>query len=185
VPSALIDQTSSKLSKTIRPESEVRWIGDPVGASEVVEQTTREPDNTRGEPDALPAPEQLASGMRVRITVATRIPGLRRDRISGSVRWRQSILKVRFTPIPRAEGTIEDHAADRCPLSSAGAHVGFRTSPSQSCLSSSLLEHRCFERSQRTEERLIADSFGEDYVRCRTRCPRLSRGVAAGVMDRA
>jgi hypothetical protein len=83
-----MDQTSRKLSKTIRPESEVRSIGDPASASVVGEGRTREPDGTTGEPDAPPptAPEQLASRMRVRTTVATRIPPLRRDRTSGSVR---------------------------------------------------------------------------------------------------
>src|ERR687887_306756 len=82
VPSALMDQTSWRLSKTIRPESEVRAIGDPVGASVVGDGRTREPDGTSGEPDAPPpiAPEQLASRNRVRITVATRIPPLRPDR---------------------------------------------------------------------------------------------------------
>src|SRR5438128_5236559 len=82
VPYALMDQTSWKLSNTIRPESEVRSIGDPVSASVVGEETTRKPDGTTGEPDALPppGPEQLASRMRVRTTVATRIPPLRRDR---------------------------------------------------------------------------------------------------------
>src|SRR2546428_9200864 len=82
VPSALMDQTSWKLSKTIRPESEVRSVGDPVSASVVGEWTTREPDGTTGEPDAPPppAPEQLASRMRVRATVPTRIHPLRRDR---------------------------------------------------------------------------------------------------------
>src|SRR5439155_4050296 len=86
-PSALIDQTSWKLSKTIRPESEVRSIGDSVSASVVGEVTTLEPNGTTGEPDAPPppAPEQPASSMRVRTTVATRILPLRRDRTSGSV----------------------------------------------------------------------------------------------------
>src|SRR6058998_1147639 len=86
VPSALMDQTSWKLSKTIRPESEARSIGDPVGASVLGEGTTREPDGT-GDPGAPPppAPEQPASRTRVRTTVATRIPRLRRDRTSGSV----------------------------------------------------------------------------------------------------
>src|SRR5438093_13411048 len=80
-PSALMDQTSWKLSKTIRPESEVRSIGGPVIASVVGEGMTREPDGTTGEPDAPPppAPEQLASRMRVRTTVATRIRPLRPD----------------------------------------------------------------------------------------------------------
>src|SRR5437867_12767109 len=87
VPSALMDQTSWKLSKTIRFESEVRSIGDPVSASVVGEATTRERDGAMGEPDAPPPPafEQLASRMRVRITVAARMPPLRRDRPSGSV----------------------------------------------------------------------------------------------------
>src|SRR5439155_26011947 len=75
VPSALMDQTSWKLSKTIRPESEVRSVGDPVSASLVGEGTPREPDSTTGEPDAPPppAPEQLASRMRLRATVPLRI----------------------------------------------------------------------------------------------------------------
>src|SRR5438034_3314196 len=75
VPSALIDQTSWKLSKTIRPESEVRSIGDSVRVSVVGEATNLEPNGTTGEPDAPPppAPEQPASIMRVRTTVATRI----------------------------------------------------------------------------------------------------------------
>src|ERR1043166_3489798 len=86
VPSALTDQTSWKLSKTIRPESEVRSIGDSVSASVVGEGTTR-PAGATGEPDAPPppAPEQPASRMRVRTTVATRIHPLRRDRTLGSV----------------------------------------------------------------------------------------------------
>src|SRR5256885_1505124 len=86
-PSALMDQTSWKLSKTIRPESEVRSIGDPVSASVVGEGTTREPDGTTGGPGAPspPVPEQPASRMRVRATVATRIPPLRLDPTSGSV----------------------------------------------------------------------------------------------------
>src|SRR5919197_477108 len=84
-PSALMDQTSWKLSKTIRPESAVRSIGDPFSVS-VVEGTTREPDGTTGEPDAPSpsTPEQLASRVRVRTTVSTRIPAVHRDRTSGS-----------------------------------------------------------------------------------------------------
>src|SRR6266498_1630489 len=80
VPSALTDQTSWMLSKTIRPESEVRSIGDPVSASVVAEGRTREPDGTTGEPDAPPppGPEQLGSRMSVRTTVATRMRPLRR-----------------------------------------------------------------------------------------------------------
>src|SRR5437867_1981294 len=76
VPSALMDQTSWKLSKTIRPESEVRSIGDPGSASVVGEGTTLELESTRGEPDVPPPPvcEQLASRTRVRTTVATRMP---------------------------------------------------------------------------------------------------------------
>src|SRR6266542_3259927 len=60
VPSALMDQTSWKLSKTIRPESELRSICDLVSPWELGEGTTREPDGTTGEPDAPPpaAPEQ-------------------------------------------------------------------------------------------------------------------------------
>src|SRR5437667_381061 len=42
VPSALMDQTSWKLSKTIRPESEVRSIGEPVSASVVGEGRNRD-----------------------------------------------------------------------------------------------------------------------------------------------
>src|SRR6266496_489573 len=88
VPSALMDQTSSKLSKTIRPESELRSIGDLVSPWELGEGTTREPDGTTGEPDAPPpaAPEQLASRIRDRIAVGTRTRPLRRDRTSGSAR---------------------------------------------------------------------------------------------------
>src|SRR5881396_4304612 len=82
VPSALMDQTSWKLSKTIRPESEVRPMPrEPPGSASVVgEGTPREPDSTTGEPDAPPppAPEQLASRMRLRATVPTRIHPLRR-----------------------------------------------------------------------------------------------------------
>src|SRR5262245_43427378 len=85
-PSALIDQTSWMLSKTIRPDSELMSIGDPVGASLVGEETTREPDGTTDEPVAPPppAPEQPASTTRLRTTVAARIPPLRGKRTSGS-----------------------------------------------------------------------------------------------------
>src|SRR5438477_384035 len=81
VPSALMDQTSWKLSKTIRPESEVRSTGDSV----VGEWTTRKPDGTTGEPDAPPptAPEQPASRKRATTTVASRMPPLHPDRTSG------------------------------------------------------------------------------------------------------
>src|SRR6266536_3111457 len=88
VPSALMDQTSWKLSKTIRPESAVRSIGDPISASVVIDGTTGEPDTP-----PPPAPEQLASRMRVRTTMPTRIPLLRRDRTSGSVRRPQHFPK--------------------------------------------------------------------------------------------
>src|ERR671935_237723 len=61
VPFALMDQMSWELSKTIRPESDVRSIAPPP-----------------------PDPEQPASRMKVRTAVVTRITHLRRDRMPGS-----------------------------------------------------------------------------------------------------
>src|SRR5919201_1110558 len=81
VPSALMDQTSWKSSKTIRPESEVISIAKSTLASIPGETTSGEPV---GPPSA--DPEQPASTTTVRTTVAVRIPLLRRAWPGGSVR---------------------------------------------------------------------------------------------------
>src|SRR5919198_1447778 len=84
VPSASTDQTSWKSSKTIRPESDVRSIGDSARAS-------LDGDMTPGDPagPSSAAPEQLASKKKVRRRVVVRIPLLNREQASRSVRAAQ------------------------------------------------------------------------------------------------
>ena len=43
VPSALMDQTSWKLSKTMRPESEVRSMAQPPGSPDTVDEGLGDP----------------------------------------------------------------------------------------------------------------------------------------------
>src|SRR5919198_4036931 len=103
VPSASTDQTSWKSSKTIRPESDVRSIGDSARASSVGDMT---PGDPAGPSSA--APEQPASKTKLRRRVVVRMPLLNRDQGSRSV----SSGSGRSFPGPEDSCALPDRVQD-------------------------------------------------------------------------